>query len=164
MLAPPIHVRFGVEAFEAFYPEAVPLLEQHWKEIAPHQDIFKLNPDMATYRAMEKSGRFCIVTARLEGRLIGYVWLLIQRHLHYQDVKQASIVSVGTDDIHYLLPEYRKGWTGVNLLKAAEDEMRSRGVQVMYLRTKAAHDHGAIFLRLGYAPTDVVYSKRLDRG
>ena len=148
-------VVFAVEPFEIAYPEAFALLRLHYDEIAPHKDIFKLNPDVEAYRQMDRAGSLCIVTARAQGVLVGYIVMFIKRHLHYKDTY------VATDDIHFIHPLYRKGSLGLRLIAAAEKEMVVRKVKIMILRTKAAHNHGLLFERLGYAPLDIVYSKAL---
>lgn len=148
-------VVFAVETFDASYPEASNLLQLHYEEIAPHQDIFKLNPNLAVYRRMDAAGSLCIVTARASGALVGYIVMMINRHLHYHDTL------VATDDIHFIHPLYRKGSLGLRLIAAAEKEMIARKVKVMILRTKAASNHGLLFERLGFAPLDIVYSKAL---
>ena len=148
-------VVFAVEPFSVVYPEMQNLLHLHYDEIAPHQDIFKFNPDVDAYLRMDKAGTLCIVTARAQGLLIGYIVMMINRHLHYKDT------FVATDDVHFIHPLYRKGSLGLRLIAAAEKEMVLRKVKVMILRTKVAHNHGVLFERMGYTPLDIVYSKAL---
>lgn len=148
---------FAIEPFSVVFPEMQELLRLHWKEVAPHQDLLTLNPDVARYEALQRTGNLHIVTARMGGNLIGYIAMLVSRHLHYKHVKLA------VDDVHFLHADHRHGGLGMRLMKAAEDEMRKLGVQVMTLRTKVAQDHGALFVRLGYSPMDIVYVKRLDQ-
>ncbi len=150
-------VEFAVEKFSDTVVEASELLRLHYAEIAPYQDLFKLNPDIATYMKLQATGILYIVTARSAGKLVGYVSLIVKEHVHYKDVLMA------TDDIHFLHPDWRKGGTGLRMLKFAEQKMREMGVKVMALRTKVASNHGVLFERLGYEPMDVVYLKRLDQ-
>lgn len=146
---------FCIEKFSDVYPEAHELLKQHWQEIAPYQDLFVLNPNTHFYLDTEKRGALFIVTARLNAKLIGYVVMIVAPHAHYKDVLMA------TDDIHFLHKDYRKSRIGLGMFRAAEGFMKDRGVKVMMLRTKAKHDHGAIFERMGYDLQDLVYTKRL---
>lgn len=148
-------VVFAVEPFEIVFPEALDLLKLHYDEIAPFKDIFKLNPDLAYYRSADLAGNLCIVTARFETILIGYIVMVIRHHIHYKDTL------VATDDIHFIHPFYRRGSLGLRLISAAEKEMRKRKVRIMTLRTKVEANHGLLFERLGYAAMDKVYSKRL---
>jgi GNAT superfamily N-acetyltransferase len=156
MLAKTDGVIFAVERFDDVYDEARELLDMHWSEVAPYKDMLTLNPNVEAYKKAEAQGLIVIITARMDFELIGYIVMIIHPHMHYQHVLTA------TDDIHFLHPDHRKGTTGWRLLRAAENEMRARGVRLMTLRTKVEHDHGKIFEHLGFHAQDVVYTKRLD--
>ena len=151
-------VSFAVEKFSDVYPAALDLLKLHYAEIAPMKDLFRLNPDLITYRKLELMGILYIITARDDGRLVGYVSLIVKEHLHYKDVLMA------TDDIHFLHPDYRHGRVGIEMLLFAEKQMKTLGVKVMALRAKKASGHDPLYERLlGYEAMDVVYLKRLDK-
>ena len=152
-----MRVTFQVEDFASLYPEAAPLLEKHWLEVAPYKDLCWLNPDVGAYEKAQAASVLWIATARDGQRLVGYLWLVVAPHLHYKHVLQA------TDDIHFLHPAYRNAGLVLKFFRFAEHEMRKRGVGIMTLRTKAAPalNHGAIFERLGYDKQDIVYTKRL---
>jgi len=152
----PRHLTFEDEKFSDVYLEAHELLRLHWQEIAPYKDILTLNPNTEYYRSAEKSGALHIITARMDGRLIGYIAMLLAPHLHYKHVL------VATDDIHFLHKDFRKGSIGTRLFLAAEKIMRELGAKIMVLRTKASHNHGVLFERIGYTPLDIVYCKRLE--
>jgi GNAT superfamily N-acetyltransferase len=89
--------------------------------------------------------------------LVGYHITFLHAALHYKNVVCAL------DDIHYLQPAYRSGWTAIRLLKFAEQEARKRGAHLSIARAKAKSQHGALFARLGYDLGDEVWFKRLDR-
>ena len=148
---------FAVEKFAAAYPEASELLKLHWDEVAPYKDLFTLNPDLERYQRLEDQGSLCVITAREEGTLIGYIVMVVAPNLHY---KQALCA---TDDIHFVHPDYRKGSLGSRLIVTAVALMKKAGVKVMFLRTKVANSHGLLFERLGFEPLDMVYSMRLDK-
>lgn len=152
------HLTYGKEKLAECYAEGVELLHLHWQEIAPYQDLLTLNPDMDIYRTAEEKGTLHIITARDNGKLVGYIILMVHRHLHYKHVL------IATDDIHFLHPDYRQGGAGVRLFMSAEKEMRKLGVKILVMRTKANHDHGVLFERLGYSALDRTFSKRLDDG
>lgn len=149
---------FAIESLSAAYGEARDLLELHWAEVAPYPDILTLNPNMELYLAAEARNALFVVTARYEGRLIGYIMMTLSQHPHYKHVR------VATDDLHFIHRDYRRGGIGIQLFQAAEAESRRRGAAIMTLRTKVALDHSVLFRRLGYDPLDLTYSKRLDGG
>ena len=152
------HLSFALEPFASYYQEAVDegLLRMHWAEVAPHKDIFWLNPNLAFYYQAAEKDILHIVTARSGGRLVGYVWMMLHPHLHYRHAK------VAREDIHFLHPDYRKGFNAMHLFKATEDMMRELGAVLIVLGHKVNFDHGALFKRMGYSPLDITYSKRLD--
>ena len=59
---------FAVEHFDDVIVEAEPLLAEHWREIAVHQDV-PLKPSYLFYRKMDKMGALKIFTARRGGAL-----------------------------------------------------------------------------------------------
>jgi GNAT superfamily N-acetyltransferase len=72
-------------------------------------------------------------------------------------------ILVACDDAHYLKPEYRKGWTGIRMIRAAEEMLRDLGVKTIsyHQKTRPDIDKGAVFERLGYELTERIYMKVL---
>jgi GNAT superfamily N-acetyltransferase len=131
------------------------LLALHWEEIAPYKDLLTVNPDLQAYATLEQAGKLCVVTARYNGRLVGYFVIMLHAHHHYSHAIMAA------EDLHFLHPDFRKGSAGLRLIAAAQAEAAARGAQVMSVRTKVSHSHGLLFERLGFTPQDVVYTKRI---
>ena len=52
------------------------MFHEHWKELALNQDTIKLDPDWDKFYALDVQGILRILTVRVEGRLVGYVFLL----------------------------------------------------------------------------------------
>ncbi len=147
---------FAVERFADAFTEARPLLRLHWEEIARNKGLLTVNPDEGLYAKAADS--LLLVTARCDGALVGYfLWFLI-RHPHYQHV------SVAEEDLHFLLPEHRRGLTGYSLMKAACQAAFERGAQLLVCREKIGHEHPAIMKRLGFVPTDIVYTRAAGAG
>jgi hypothetical protein len=149
-------VTFQHEKLFPGFDEANKLLQAHWEEIAPYQDLFKLEPSVEAYQALEKAGALAIVTARDDGVLVGYFIMFCRPHPHYKSVM------VAVEDIKFLSPNYR-GVTGLKMIKFAEQLARQLGCKVIFQRSKAKSEHGPMYARLGYDLIDEVYAKRLDR-
>ena len=148
---------FHVEAFSDAIEDALPLLLDHYNEIALNKETTPFDPSWEQYWTLEQAGVLHIVTARDEGKLVGYsAYILLKRNLHYA-------LSVAESDIFYLAPEYRKGLNGARMLKFAEDSLRALGVQRIVTKTKLTpeHDLGPLLERLGFAPIERVYVKVL---
>ena len=145
-------LKFYREKFEHIYTEAAPLLEEHWKEIANHKELLYINPDAVTYQKAEELGKLLIITARDEGKLVGYFVWAMHNHPHYQHALVAE------EDIHFLLPEYRKGLNGYFLIKNAVKLAKHFGAAMCTVREKWSHQHPALMKRLGFTPADIVYT------
>lgn len=135
--------------------ECIPLIESHWEEVAVNKDHIKLNPDWEAYEKLEELGVLTIFTARHFGKLVGYFVVIVQSNIHYKDHVFAS------NDIIYLHPDYRKGLTGVKLIKFAEKCLIQDGVSVMVINTKVKNPFDPVLERLGFNLTERVYSKYL---
>ncbi len=129
------------------------LIEMHWEEIALNKGKIKLNPDWEAYKDLEEKGALKIFTARKEGELIGYLVVICQRNLHYKDHIFAS------NDIIYLHPDHRKGFTGLRLIKFAEKCLRQDGVSVFAINTKAHKPFDRVLEYLGFGLIERIYSK-----
>lgn len=143
-------VTFAVEPFEPAFAEAGPLMDMHWQEIAKNKALLTLNPDVERYKTIEKI--LLLIVARCEGRMVGYfLWLLVT-HPHYKHV------TVAEEDLHFMHPDYRRGWNGYNLVKAACRAAIEKGAQLLTIREKFGHEHPALMERLGFKTTDIVYT------
>jgi hypothetical protein len=149
-------VVFQVESIGACRAECRSVIEQHYEEIAQFKSVQKLDPDWEAYAKLEELGKLWVMTARADGVLVGYIVMVVTRDMHYRTLLRA------TEDIHFLLPEYRKGLTGYRLLAKMKQAMQEKGVQTISLRTKASSDHGLLFERLGGVLHDLVYTIVLD--
>lgn len=144
---------FAIEPAHTVYREAQGLFPLHWDEIAKNKELMTLNVNEGFYERGINAGRVVVVTARSLGKLVGYVVRFVFKHPHYEHVLCAE------DDIHFLLPEYRRGLAGYNLIKNADALISTLGVKLLTIREKIGHEHPAMMKRLGYTPTDIVYTK-----
>lgn len=148
-------ITYQTEKLFGLLDEIKPLLVAHYKEIARNQDKVKLNPDYDKYRALDKAGMVHSVTARDEGKLIGYYISIVAPHLHYRDCIMAM------NDVLFISPEYRKGFIAFKLLKYGEKTLKDRGVGVIHMNMKLANDFGILMERLGWIEIERIYEKVL---
>lgn len=133
------------------------VLKRHYEEIAHNKQDIKLDPDWARYDAMEQAGNLIAYTARDEGKLVGYSVFFVNYHIHYNSTL------VGQNDVLYLLPEYRKGMTGIRLIKYSIAQLEARGVDKIHWHVKFDHDFRVILERLGFVSEEVIVSKVIRR-
>lgn len=145
-------MQFQRESFDDVIDEIKPLLLQHWKEIASHQDRWQLSPDWDKYALLDKRGHMRIYTAREDGRLIGYAIFLADVHLHYRDMKIAK------NDITWLSPCARKGLAGFKLLKFAVAQLDQEVDRIIF-NVKVYKDFSKVLERLGFTPFEIVMDR-----
>lgn len=152
---------FAWEPFGDCIVEAQPLLHRHWEEVALNKGSIALDPDWDTYFALASAGRLHVLTARVEGRLVGYLSMVMGRLLHYRQVLWAE------SDIFWLDPSWRLGMTGIHLFKLGEQGMRSLGCRRIDFTPKLHFEAerggvGRILEHLGYKPIETTYSKTFE--
>lgn len=146
-------VKYQQEFLDSVIEDAKGLLESHWDEVALNKDKIKVNPDWDTYYLLQEQGKLDIFTARDEGVLVGYFVVFVSPHIHYKDHLFAK------NDLLYLSPSHRKGFTGVKLIKFAEKMLKEDGVSVLVVNTKNHKPFHKLMEFLGFSSAETLYSK-----
>lgn len=147
-------IRFAVETWAEFYPDAKGLMPIHWAEIALNRDKFELAIDEPCYQDLDARQKLLIITARDQAKLVGYYLAFLVPHPHYCTSGMFAMT-----DIYYLLPQYRKGGAGLQLLLFVERIFRERKVTKGYISHKVHQDHQQLFELLGWELADKCYIK-----
>jgi len=150
-----VAINFQQEFVQQFEKDCQELLRLHWEEIALNKGKIKLNPDWSSYYSCEEKGSLKIFTARDSGKLVGYFVVFIGYNPHYKDHLFA------TNDVIYLHSDFRKGLTGVKLIRFAEKCLKEDGVSVLSINTKVHQPFDIIMKRLKFNLIERVYSKYL---
>lgn len=147
---------FQVETFAAMLPEGRALFPRHYEELALDKEKVPLAVDEERYLWIENQGGLHVCTVRADGALVGYFICTLLPHLHYKDAGPMAYT-----DVYYIAPEHRRGGAGFRLIRCVERTLKMRGVTKIYLSHKRHQDHSALFLKLGYRATDIMYTKLL---
>lgn len=134
----------------------LPLIREHLKETdkrLPNFDEAEVNLDL--YTAMEAQGAFTIFAALDGDNLAGYLALFIHETPHIRGYLQ------GMADGLFVDKAYRKGSVAVRLIKAAEQYAKDVGCSSLTLCFKADNAHEEFCKSSGFAPDDILYSKRI---
>ena len=131
------------------------LIEQHYQELTLNKDKVKLKPVWTQYKELEDKGEFYLLTARIDGELVGYSAFFLKPHIHYNDV------IVATNDVLFLIKRVRTGTTGIKLIKYSEQRMKELGATKMTWHIKHANDIRPILHRMGYVDEDIIVGKML---
>lgn len=151
-------VEFQEESFFDIESEVAPLWEKHWHTSGLDHDKIKLDPDLKRYRAVATANLLHIVTARKDGKLIGYYFnFILERGLHY-NIKEAhsDIYFIDCDDAPMArLARYR------GLFRAVHAALADLGVRKTFTSVKDHADISEIFVSLGYKLFERSYYKLL---
>lgn len=148
---------FQRETLEQVWADALPLLAEQARALAPYPDI-AFDPDLTAYRAAEASGCLRLFTVRASDHLVGYAVFFVRTNPHYQGSVQA------VQDVLWLSPSHRRGGLGRDLLAYTEQQLRAEGCQVVLHHAKVkAPALAHLLVSEGYEMIDAVYGKRLDR-
>lgn len=123
-------VAFKWELLSEVKADVQKLLMHHWREVDIHHDDVPLDPDWDRYAQFEAHGWLGFLTARVGGKLVGYLSVIAGPHLHHKSVKSAKV------DVMWLHPDYRHGWTGVRFVRHMEKGMRKLGVKTIWFAVK----------------------------
>jgi GNAT superfamily N-acetyltransferase len=130
--------------------ELLPMLEKNWEESPTYSKEIRIAPDFKAYKAMDDQGRVLCLTARVNGRLIGYsIWYIITS-FNYEG-KSGHGVAL------YIEPEYRG--QGAWLLTRGEAMLREKGITRFYWFARPGTLLHKLVSVLGYVADEVVMEK-----
>lgn len=149
------------ESLTATLDELKPLFDPHWRELALDQDKVPLDPQYDIYLARDALGEVLLVTARDNGKLIGYFIGFVAPGLHYKTCLTLTM------DIFWIHPDYRgedslskmeELFVGEELFKVAHAAAKMRGVQRIFVGSKLHKDASFLFEQLKYREVERYYS------
>ncbi|OYV73027.1 MAG: hypothetical protein B7Z74_04575, partial [Deltaproteobacteria bacterium 21-66-5] len=132
---------YAVENIGDSWAETSVYLERHWAETCG-TEAYRPDIDREAYERLQAAGALLFITARDDGKLVGYQGTLISYHLHSRHTLCAL------SDVYYLDPAYRNGRTGIRMLQRTEDELRRLGVKRYLIATETRNDKSAILERM----------------
>jgi GNAT superfamily N-acetyltransferase len=148
-------VTFQVERLAEALAELKPLYQAHWDELPHLRPKGALNPDYERGIRLNDAGAHLLVTARREGRLIGYCQFYIDH-----DIWTGEHEANG--EVIYLLPAERRGWLAVRLYEYAHDVLRHVGVKRTKGNVTRDNPMVPIMERVGYEPSgEIQYVRTL---
>ena len=148
-------MKYQVEPIDLMVEELRPLLAAHWTELEG-EGYYDLDPDWQTYFLMQEHGMYLAVTAREEGRLVGYVGFVVQHSmLHYKGVKCAHV------DLLYMHPEFRTGLHAVRMMRYAHDVLDEMGIDEATVNAKITYDISPLLKRVGYELMEFSYRRKV---
>jgi len=143
---------FGREIAETLFLEIIPLILEHYREIAVDMGQ-PLEPDWEQYRLQDQAGFLRVYTARSKVVLVGYAVFFLRPHQHSVRSIQAFA------DALYIDPE-RRG-IGAKFIRWCDDQLKLDGAKVVYHSVTPYCDFSPVLTRMGYELASKVFARRL---
>lgn len=118
-----------------------------------------LDLNFAQYMQLDAAGVLYVITARYQGKLVGYLISTLGAHLNFV----TTVYS--TAHMYYLLPKHRRGWNGVRLFRKWIDAAEHSSVRVLQVsgtllaKNKRDRQVGVLLQYLGFKRNACEYSK-----
>lgn len=149
-------IAFARETLFDVVHEVDALLQLHYQELTLNRDKIALAPRWASYRALEAAGNFVLFTARDDGKLVGYSAFFIDRHMHYVGL------TLATNDVLFLHPDYRTGRNGVKLIRFSEQQLDAQLAEVdhkIVWHAKHSNYFARILEKMGYQNEEIMMAR-----
>lgn len=153
--APVSSFTYRRELFDAVIDEGRPILARQWEEageavVGP----FGMNEDR--YRMMEKAGALRIYVVRNDEAIVGHLTMFVFMGMHAE--AKAALM-----DAMYILPEFRRPFVSIRLVRFAERDLARSGVSVVHMNSNERFPGFARLLGfLGYHPISRTHAKVLN--
>lgn len=140
------------------------LIAFNWDQVQQDPDWPPLDIDWPKYLMYERVGIYKAVSARKDGRLIGY------NSYYIQPLTRHKSTMFAVNDALYVDADHRGGLTGLKLLDRSEDLLRALGVQFVLQDDMEPHNSttakpratfGKLLSRRGYKMVGTMHAKRL---
>lgn len=135
----------------------IPYINDLFDEYAKESKIDAVpeyNPDMEMFKTIEDMGMLKTVVALNDKKIVGFGTILFSKLFKYS-------VMAGTVENIFVLPEYRRGGTGIKLLRMLEDEAKARGCYTIFMSAPINGSLDKIASYNGYSKTNMTYAKRI---
>jgi hypothetical protein len=116
------------EPLHPFQEDAAPLFEQHCLAVGEPEDQWK-RKNLPLIERLEELGNWQIMTARCNGRVMGYLLTVVGQSLEHEGE------TVGTQTLFYTDPAASGSGLGLKLQRASIEGLKRRGVSTVVMRS-----------------------------
>ena len=106
-------------------------------------------PNTALYEALEGAGRAFCVGAFVADEMVGFAVLMVNEHPHYSK-------DIGVCDAIFVRKDYRRGPTGLKLIRRVQEMAKGKGLPGVYF-TAPAHSRLSLLFAKVFKETDRTY-------
>jgi GNAT superfamily N-acetyltransferase len=135
--------------------EVVLLIQDHFDEVYPARKVFKFDMDWDLYSQLENLGLLKIFTARDDGSLVGYLFVVLSPNLH----SKGSMLAC--DDGLYVAKSHRGKSVAKDLVCFTEHCLKKDGVKVFHIVGTTEKPIDSLVKRMGYVKVETKFQKVL---
>lgn len=135
--------------------EIEPLLATYYEKTAASTDIPPYDFDWDTYLLLSRQEKLLTVTARKDGKLVGFVFYLVCYHLHHKTMLIAQCDGIAVD------MDCRGAGIGRGLFTEAEAILKDVGVVMITNNYRVCYNTQPLFEKLGFTVMEHVYMKKV---
>lgn len=146
---------YSVESVPSCREEMEEITRPHWKESSCLNEWMEFDMNWEMYEKLTELGIAKLITMRYEGKLVGYLHIIISPAMHSQHTKTS------TCDGLYILPEHRGRDNSKELIDLAEKTARDMGAKIFNLPMPAKSTSKNFLGSLDYRLMEYNFSKRL---
>lgn len=134
-------------------PACAAMIEEYAAE-SKIEGMPPINTQWETYRAMESMGLLHAFCATVDGKMVGYISLLVTVLPRYG-------VPIAVSESYFVAKEHRKTGAGLKLLAAAEEKARELGAAVILVSAPVGGDLAKVLPHKDYVAGDIVFLKKV---
>lgn len=149
-------ITYQQERFADVIDDVKALAPAQWAEMAHGYENFVAEPNWKLYLSIEAAGAGLLVTARDDGKMVGYMGFMVFPHASARECLAASSTPF------YVVPGPRCGLVLRRLLLTARALLAKRGVKIVSVRTHVWASAGPLLEAMGFRQTDLMYMQELD--
>jgi len=140
------------EKYEDIIPELDKILPLFYKEV----DIYPENPTPdINHELLSNIPELQVVTAREDGKLVGFHIALIENDIFYKTLILACVL------FYYLHPDHRGEGRGTKMFEHAEKLYKEKDVDRVFMSRKIYINNEKMFTKLGYTHLESNYTKAI---
>jgi hypothetical protein len=135
---------------EALCAELLPLLKQNWSASSSYKDAISLSVDFPKYKVLDEKGMVMFVSARQDGRLVGYsLWWI---------VTSLNWAGRSAHGVAWYVTEECVGY-GMHLLRETERLLADEGIRRKYWLAKPDSVLYKLLVADGFVGDEIVMEK-----
>ena len=146
------------EPWPIFWKDGVDLFREHCKAVDEPEDQY-LRKNLGMFSALDKTNRWHVVTARCNGRMLGYLVSIIAPSI------ESERVTTATQTLFFVSEDAKSKALGLRLQRASIAALHGRGVNEIYMRAGvrgAGPNLGTLYRRVGAREFGSLYKLSLN--